>query len=117
MSLLSRSPWLRRTGAALVTAVGLGALAAATQPAEARVWVGVNFGGPWGYAPYYYRPYHPYRAYYGYPVYHPGWGAGGGAGVGTIPIAATGSITPSRPRGNKTAVAQQWATAVSISIC
>jgi hypothetical protein len=67
-------PWVKRWGAALVMAVGLCVVSAASHPAEARVWVGVNFGVPWGwgYAPgYYYRPYPAY--YYNPAPYHPDW--------------------------------------------
>jgi len=51
----------------LVAVLGFGAMTIAAKPAEARVWVGLNFGAPmgWGYyAPGYWAP--PPR-----PVYHP----------------------------------------------
>jgi hypothetical protein len=74
MSSLTRSPWLRRSAAVLVTVLSLGAMTTLTaKPADARVFVGVGFGVPaaWGWG--YYHPgywYHPYRPYY--PAYR-GW--------------------------------------------
>jgi hypothetical protein len=75
MSLLWSMPRLRRSAASLVAVAALFAVSAASTPAEARVWVGLNFGVPWGYAPGYYPPPpYPYPAYYGYPAYgYPGW--------------------------------------------
>ncbi len=74
MSLLTKSPWPRRFAAVLVTALSLGAMTTlGAKPADARVFVGLNFGAPaWGYYPgYWYRPYRPwYRSYWG-------WGYGG----------------------------------------
>jgi hypothetical protein len=77
MSLLSQSAWLRRLGAAAIMAAGLLVVSAASQPVEARVWVGFNFGFPvYGtpypvYYPHYYNPY-PY-GYYRPAYYGPGW--------------------------------------------
>jgi hypothetical protein len=69
MSLLTKSPWPRRFAAVLVTVLSLGAMTPLTaKPADARVFVGFNFGVPawgwgWGYHPaYWYRPY--WRPYY-----------------------------------------------------
>lgn len=64
-------PLIRRTGrkyvgAALVAGLCFGAALTASTPADARIWVGFNFGVPgWGYAPYY-PAYYPYYGYY-YP--------------------------------------------------
>src|SRR5438874_11686313 len=58
---------LQRLGAVAVVAVlCLGAMMGFPKPAEARVWVGVNFG----YPGYYYAP-----SYY-YPAYYPSYGYG-----------------------------------------
>jgi hypothetical protein len=58
--------WFRRSGLALAALLSLGALAATSQPADARVWIG--FGIPFGY---YYAP--PPPPVYAYPAYY-GWG-------------------------------------------
>lgn len=66
MSSLIGRTWFRRSGLALAAVLSVGALTAASQPADARVWVG--FGAPFG--GYYYAPPPPpvysYPAYYGY---------------------------------------------------
>lgn len=71
MSVLSRTPRLKRFAAVLVAVLSLGALTVPTAPAMARVFVGFGIGAPvgWGYVPPYYGYYgYPYyRAYYGYP--------------------------------------------------
>ena len=64
-SLVGRS-WFRRVGLAVAAVLGIGALTAASQPADARVWV--SFGVPFGY---YYAP--PPPPVYAYPAYY-GWG-------------------------------------------
>ena len=52
-------------GAALAAVVCVGAMTMSAKPAEARIWVGVNFGYPGYYAPsYYYPAYYPYYGYY-----------------------------------------------------
>lgn len=75
MSFLTRSPWLRRFAAVLVTVLSLGAVSTFTaKPADARVFVGLNFGVPafgWGYYPGYW--YRPYPAYWYRPYYRPAW--------------------------------------------
>ena len=55
-----------KTGIALAAVLGIGTITLSAQPAEARVWVGVNFGYPgYYYAPsYYYPAYYPYYGYY-----------------------------------------------------
>ena len=63
---LIRRTILQRLGAVLVAVLCLGATMSFSAPAEARVWVGVNFG----YPGYYYAP-----SYY-YPAYYPSYGYG-----------------------------------------
>jgi hypothetical protein len=75
MSVIARTPWLRRFAAIVVAVVGIGALTIPTTSTQARVFVGFGIGGPigWGYyAPspyygYYGYPYYPAYSYYGYP--------------------------------------------------
>jgi hypothetical protein len=74
MSSVTKSPWLSRFAAALVTVLSLGAVTTlVAKPADARVFVSVGVGAPawgWGYYPgYWYRPYR--RPYSG--AYYPGW--------------------------------------------
>ena len=63
---LIRRIGLGRLGAVLVTVLCLGTMTTFSKPAEARIWVGVNFG----YPGYYYAP-----SYY-YPAYYPAYGYG-----------------------------------------
>ena len=76
MSLISRTPWLKRLVVALVALLSIGALTVPSAPAKARVFVGFGIGAPvgWGYyAPYYgYYGYPYYPAYYGYPGFFVG---------------------------------------------
>ena len=70
MSVISRTPWLKRLALVLVAALSIGALTVPSAPAKARVFIGFGVGAPvgWGYAPYYgYYGYPYYPAYYGYP--------------------------------------------------
>ena len=67
MSSLNGQAWLRRFGLVLATVLTLGTLTAASQPADARVWITV--GGPFGYYVPPPPPVYTYPAYYGY-----GWG-------------------------------------------
>jgi len=78
MSALTGHPWIRRSAAVLVTAIGLSALPAASPPAEARVWVGVpGFYAAPVYYPYYARPWYPhYYRHYWRPAYYRHWGWG-----------------------------------------
>ncbi|HEX3536725.1 MAG TPA: hypothetical protein VHU15_08160 [Stellaceae bacterium] len=63
---LIRRIGLGRLGAVLVAVLCLGTMTTFSKPAEARIWVGVNFGYPgYYYAPsYYYPAYYPYYGYY-----------------------------------------------------
>src|SRR5438067_10839692 len=63
---LIRRIGLGRLGAVLAAVLCLGTMTTFPKPAEARVWVGVNFG----YPGYYYAP-----SYY-YPAYYPSYGYG-----------------------------------------
>jgi hypothetical protein len=83
MSSVTKSPWLSRFAAALVTVLSLGAVTTlVAKPADARVFVSVGVGAPaWGWGYYYpgywhrpyWRPYwRPYRHPY-YRAYYPGW--------------------------------------------
>ena len=67
---LIRRIGLGRLGAVLVAVLCLGTMTTFSKPAEARIWVGFNFGYPGSYyAPsYYYPAYYPYYGYrhYGY---------------------------------------------------
>jgi hypothetical protein len=60
-----------RLSAAVVAVLCLGAALAVPKPAEARIWVGFNFGVPVGgyYAPYY-PAYYPAYGYGYYPHYY-----------------------------------------------
>lgn len=66
-------------GAVLMAGTAIGATAAVTTPADARVVVGVGIGVPG-----YYPGYSPYYGYYGYPAYYgyPGYYGGPYVGVG-----------------------------------
>jgi hypothetical protein len=77
VSILSRTPWLRRLAVALVAVLSIGVLT--VPPAQARVFIGFGIGAPggWGYyAPPYYGyygyPYYPAYSYYGYPRFFVG---------------------------------------------
>jgi hypothetical protein len=62
---------LSRVTAAVFAVLCLGAVLGAPKPAEARIWVGVNFGYPAvGYYAPYYPAYYPYYGYGYYPRYH-----------------------------------------------
>jgi hypothetical protein len=50
----------------LVAVLCLGTMTTFSKPAEARIWVGFNFG----YPGYYYAPYYAYPAYYPYYGYY-----------------------------------------------
>ena len=64
MSSLNGQAWLRRFGLVVATVLILGTLTAASQPADARVWITV--GGPFGYYAPPPPPVYTYPAYYGY---------------------------------------------------
>jgi hypothetical protein len=79
MSVLSKTPWLKRLAVVLITALSIGVLTVPAAPANARVFVGFGFGAPLGWG--YYAP-RPYYGYYGYPYYptyygYPGFFVGG----------------------------------------
>ena len=81
MSVLSKTPWLKRLAIVLVTALSIGVLTVPMSPANARVFIGFGFGAPVGWG--YYAP--PYYGYYGYPYYptyygYPGFFVGGAFG-------------------------------------
>jgi hypothetical protein len=81
LSTISSNPWIRRLVLSFVTVLSIGAVTAPSEPAQARVFVGVGIGAPvgWGYyAPPPYYGYHgyPYRAHYGYPGFFVGRGFG-----------------------------------------
>jgi hypothetical protein len=50
MSVLSKTPWLKRLAIVLVTALSIGVLTVPTAPANARVFIGFGFGAPVGWA-------------------------------------------------------------------
>ena len=68
MSALIERVGLRRFGAILIAIFCIGTAMTLSKPAEARFWVGINFGYPgYYYAPapsYYYPAYYPYYGYY-----------------------------------------------------
>ena len=69
MLLANGRTWFRHFGLVLAAVLGLGTLAAVSQPADARVFV--SFGVPFGYG--YYPP--PPPPVYAYPAYYGrGWG-------------------------------------------
>ena len=66
MSALIRRTALSRVAAAAFAVLCLGTALSVPKPAEARIWVGFNFGYPGYYAPYY-PAYYPYYGHgYGY---------------------------------------------------
>ena len=72
MSILARTPWIKRLALVVAAVLSIGAMTVPSVPAKARVFVGFGIGAPvgWGYAPYPYYGYYGYpyyRAYYGYP--------------------------------------------------
>jgi hypothetical protein len=68
MSALTKRTALSRLSVAAFAVLCLGTALSVPKPAEARIWVGVNFGYPgYYYAPSYYYP--AYYPYYGHRHY------------------------------------------------
>jgi hypothetical protein len=87
MSVLSKTPWLKRLAIVLVTALSIGVLTVPTAPANARVFIGFGFGAPVGWG--YYAP--PYYGYYGYPYYPTYYGYPGSSSAAPSAPIATGT--------------------------